>query len=60
MSFRAIATEAYGLVVRATDLGHPVVVRLCEAAQGSAWRRRVEGIAGYDLTDAGAIRYDPA
>jgi len=60
LSFQAFATEDYGLVLRAGDLGHPVAVRLCEVAQGAEWRRRVEGLAGYDLTDAGAIKYDPA
>lgn len=60
LPFRAFASEAYGLVLRAGDLGHPVAVRLCEVAQGAEWRRRVEGLAGYDLADAGAIRYDPA
>jgi putative molybdopterin biosynthesis protein len=34
------------------------VVRLCEVAQGQAFRAEVRGIAGYDAAGSGDIRYD--
>ena len=58
--FKPIASEDYGLVVRATDLGRPAFVRLCEEAQGAELRKRLRAVPGYDATDAGSIRYDPA
>jgi excisionase family DNA binding protein len=58
LAFRALSTEAYGLIVKARDLGDPRVVRLCEVAQGRAFRQEVGGIPGYDTAGAGDIRYD--
>ena len=58
MSFQLLATEAYGLIVKAKDLGDPRVVRLCEVAQGKAFRAEVGAIPGYDVAGAGDIRYD--
>lgn len=58
LAFRPLAREAYGLLVRARDLGDPHVVRLCELAQGEPFRRAVAGVAGYDPAGAGDIRYD--
>ena len=58
LSFSPLATEAYGLIVRARDLGDPRVVRLCETAQGRAFREEVGAVAGYDVKGAGDIRYD--
>ncbi|HZZ86140.1 MAG TPA: helix-turn-helix transcriptional regulator [Anaeromyxobacteraceae bacterium] len=58
LAFRPLAREAYGLLVRARDLGDPNVVRLCELAQGERFRRAVAGVAGYDPAGAGDIRYD--
>jgi putative molybdopterin biosynthesis protein len=60
LTFRALASEDYGLVVRALDLGRPEFVRLCEVAQGGDFRGRLRELPGYDPTDAGAIRYDAA
>jgi excisionase family DNA binding protein len=57
LSFRAIATEAYGLLVKARDLGDPRVVRLCEVAQGRVFREAARA-AGYDAAESGEIRYD--
>jgi hypothetical protein len=34
------------------------VIRLCEVAQGKAFRAEVGAVAGYDVTGAGDIRYD--
>ncbi|MFO0583948.1 MAG: helix-turn-helix transcriptional regulator [Anaeromyxobacter sp.] len=58
LSFQPLATEAYGLIVKARDLGDPRVVRLCEIAQGKAFRAEVGAIPGYDPAGAGDIRYD--
>jgi excisionase family DNA binding protein len=58
LSFQPLATEAYGLIVKAKDLGDPRVVRLCEVAQGSEFRSATGAITGYDVTGAGDIRYD--
>lgn len=58
LAFRPLATEAYGLIVKARDLGDPRVVRLCEVAQGAAFRGEVRAIPGYDAAGAGDIRYD--
>jgi excisionase family DNA binding protein len=58
LAFQPLATEAYGLIVKARDLGDARVVRLCEVAQGGAFRAEVDAIAGYDPTGAGDIRYD--
>jgi excisionase family DNA binding protein len=58
LEFRALASESYGLLVRATDLGDPLVVRVCEAAQSSTLRTALAEIPGYDPTDIGSIRYD--
>jgi len=58
LSFAPIATEDYGLIVKARDLGDPRVVRICEVAQGRPFREAVEAEAGYDARGAGDIRYD--
>ncbi len=58
LSFAPLATEAYGLIVKARDLGDPRVVRLCEVAQGAAFRAGMAAIPGYDAAGAGDIRYD--
>lgn len=58
LSFTPLATEPYGLIVRARDLGDPRVVRLCETAQGKAFRAEIGAVPGYDVTGAGDIRYD--
>ncbi|ACG72294.1 DNA binding domain protein, excisionase family [Anaeromyxobacter sp. K] len=58
LAFRPIATEPYGLIVKARDLGDARVVRLCETAQGRAFRAEAGAIRGYDVEGAGDIRYD--
>jgi excisionase family DNA binding protein len=58
LSFAPVATEDYGLIVKARDLGDPRVVRICEVAQGQRFREAVEAEAGYDARGAGDIRYD--
>ncbi len=58
LAFLPLATDAYGLIVKARDLGDARVVRLCEVAQGKEFRSEVGSIPGYDTTGAGDIRYD--
>jgi putative molybdopterin biosynthesis protein len=58
LSFTPLASEAYGLIVKARDLGDARVVRLCEVAQGAEFRGRAGAVPGYDAAGAGDIRYD--
>lgn len=58
LAFEPLATESYGLIVRAVDLGDPRLVRLCEVAQDEAFREQLEAQPGYDAREAGTIRYD--
>jgi putative molybdopterin biosynthesis protein len=60
LAFRPLAREAYGLLVRARDLGAKTVVRMCEIAQSERFRDEVAAIAGYDPCGAGDIKYDGA
>ncbi len=59
LSFRAIATEPYGLALFAGELGNPIVTRLCEVAQTNQFRDALAEVPGYDVTTTGDIRYDP-
>ncbi len=58
LAFFPLASEAYGLIVKARDLGDARVVRLCEVAQGKQFQAEVGAIPGYDASGAGDIRYD--
>jgi excisionase family DNA binding protein len=58
LAFLTLASEAYGLIVKARDLGDARVVRLCEVAQGKAFQAEVGALPGYDTAGAGDIRYD--
>ena len=60
LAFRPLAREAYGLLVRAKDLGDRSVVRVCEVAQSERFRSEVAEMPGYDPTGAGDIKYDGA
>jgi excisionase family DNA binding protein len=51
--------ETYGLLVRASLLGDPAVVRLCEVAQGAEFRRQVGAVRGYQTRQTGTILYEP-
>lgn len=58
LAFHPLAREAYGLLVRARDLGADPVVRVCEVAQSERFAKAVGAITGYDPTGAGAVKYD--
>ena len=59
LAFRPLAVESYGLLVRATELARPEVVRLCEVAQDRQFLATVAAIPGYDTAGCGTIHYDP-
>jgi molybdate-binding protein len=58
LRFRRFATESYGLLVLATHLGDPRVVRLCELAQSSAYQSKLREASGYDPRESGRVCYD--
>jgi putative molybdopterin biosynthesis protein len=57
VGFQSLGSEAYGLVLRAQDLGDSRVVRVCEVAQSAAYRAALQAIPGYDPEDSGALQY---
>jgi excisionase family DNA binding protein len=58
LRFEAFCSEAYGLLVRASHLGDPRVVRLCEVVQGAAYRQALAEVAGYETGRTGTISYE--
>jgi putative molybdopterin biosynthesis protein len=58
LAFRSLAVESYGLLVRATELARPEVVRLCEVAQSRRFLDRIESVPGYATAGCGVMRYD--
>jgi molybdate-binding protein len=54
-----LCQESYGLAIRASLLGDPRVVRLCEMAQSPDFRREVGSVAGYRTPQTGSISYQP-
>ena len=59
LEFLPLCRESYGLLVRASLLGDPRIVRLCEVAQSAAFRREIGGVPGYDARLTGVISYQP-
>jgi molybdate-binding protein len=59
LTFRPLCEESYGLLVRASALGDPLVVRLCELLQSGAFRRDLDKVPGYTARRAGIISYEP-
>jgi excisionase family DNA binding protein len=53
-----LCQESYGLLVRASLLGDPRIVRLCEMAQSTEFRREVGAVHGYRTRQTGAISYE--
>jgi excisionase family DNA binding protein len=56
LGFLPLATEAYGLVLRARDLGDPRVAALCDVALSAAYRKRLRADLGYEPRRSGEIR----
>jgi excisionase family DNA binding protein len=51
----SICREPYGLLVKASTLGDPRVVRICEAAQSAGFRKELAAVSGYEARRAGAL-----
>jgi molybdate-binding protein len=58
LGFLPLGHETYGILVHASTLGDPRIIRLCEVAQSTAFRADVGRIPGYDARHAGTIRYE--
>lgn len=54
LSFHALKTESYGLIVPAELLGDPRVVRVCEEAQSAQLRKALRAL-GYGAKRTGAL-----
>lgn len=57
LGFMPLCRETYGLLVRASSLGDPRIVRLCEVAQSHEYRRELAATCGYQARLTGAISY---
>jgi molybdate-binding protein len=51
--------EAYGLLVKASLLGDPRVIQICQTAQTAEFRREVAAVRGYEARLTGVISYEP-
>ena len=56
LACQTFCRETYGLLVRASLLGDPRVVRLCEVAQSPEFRREIAAVRGYETQHTGTIR----
>ncbi len=52
-----LCRENYGILVRASLLGDPRILRLCGVAQSRAFKREIGAIPGYDARLTGTISY---
>jgi excisionase family DNA binding protein len=57
LDFLLLYREPYGLLVRATLLGDPRIVALCEVAQSAELRRELGEVFGYGTESTGRISY---
>ena len=53
LDFIPLATERYDLAIRRPHLDHPPVAALLDTLNRAAFRRELEGLGGYDTSDAG-------
>jgi molybdate-binding protein len=51
--------EAYGLLVKASLLGDPRVIQICQTAQTAEFRREMAAVRGYEARLTGTISYEP-
>ncbi len=56
LGFLRLASEPYGLLARAEDLGDPRIIALCEAAQGGPYRAHLRDSAGYETERTGELK----
>ena len=59
LGFFGLGFEAYELLVAASALGDPHIVRLCEVAQSAPLREALTTIPGYRVTKTGELRIEP-
>ena len=59
LEFFPLYRETYGLLVRASLLGDPALILLCEMAQSAEYRREVAAVPGYQARQTGTIAYEP-
>ncbi|HET9931961.1 MAG TPA: helix-turn-helix transcriptional regulator [Polyangiaceae bacterium] len=57
LAFHPIASEAYGLCVRADSLADPCVVRVCELSQTASFRNRLRDAYGYGVERTGELKF---
>jgi molybdate-binding protein len=51
--------ESYGLLVKASLLGDPRIIRICQTAQTAEFRREIASVRGYEARLTGTISYEP-
>jgi molybdate-binding protein len=51
--------EAYGLLVKASLLGDPRIIQICQTAQTAEFRREIAAVRGYEARLTGTITYEP-
>ncbi|MGI5860658.1 MAG: substrate-binding domain-containing protein [Myxococcales bacterium] len=59
LEFFSLGYETYELLVPASRLGDPHIVRLCEVAQSAPLREALAGIPGYRVARTGELRIEP-
>jgi excisionase family DNA binding protein len=57
LAFHPIASEAYGLCLRAESLADPRVVCVCELSQSGTFRKRLRDVHGYDVERTGELKF---
>jgi excisionase family DNA binding protein len=51
--------EHYGLLIKASLLGHPRIIQICETVQTAEFRSEMASVRGYDARVTGTISYEP-
>ena len=59
LEFALLRREPYGLVFRASTLGDPRIVRLCEVVQSTEFRREMATVYGYQAGRTGVLSFEP-
>lgn len=57
LAFHPVASEAYGLCIRADSLADPCVVRVCELSQTASFRKRLRDAHGYGVERTGELKF---
>jgi excisionase family DNA binding protein len=59
LDFVPIVWERFDLVIRPRDYFHPPLQKLAAFLRGAGFTARAKELGGYDVVDAGAVRYAP-